>query len=110
MEICKPTKVTLKQLVEDLNLLPGTVSAFALQLINRDIVEEFQPLPAYQKRRTEILSAWWFRTLRAPYASNFFACRRHENFYCDLRADHYSPLPPNLAEFQKVYDRCQGFP
>ena len=53
MEICKPTKVTRKQLVEDFNLRPGTVSAFALQLINRAIVEEFQPLPAYQKRRSE---------------------------------------------------------
>jgi hypothetical protein len=63
MEVCKPTKVTRKQLVEDFNLRPGTVSAFALQLINRAIVEEFQPLPAYQKRRIEILSAPWFRTL-----------------------------------------------
>ena len=53
MEICKPTKVTRKQLAEDFNLRPRTVSTLALQLINRGIVEEFQPLPAYQKRRPE---------------------------------------------------------
>ena len=110
MEICKPTKVTRKQLAEDFNLRPGTVSALALQLTNRGLVEEFQPSPPYQKGRLEILSVRWFRTLGAPYASNFSACRRHKNFYCDLRADHYTPLPPNLAEFQKVYDRYQGSP
>ena len=32
MEICKPKKVTRKQLAEDFNLRPGTVSALALQL------------------------------------------------------------------------------
>ena len=106
MAICKPTKVTRKQLAEDFNLRPGTVSALALQLINRGIVEEFQPLPGDPRNIVRPVVC----TLRAPYASNFFACRRHENFYCDLRADHYSPLPLNLAEFQKVYDRCQGFP
>ena len=110
MEICKPTKVTQKQLAEDFKLRPGTVFALALQLIDRGMVEEFRPSTPYRKGRPEILSAQWFRTLGAPYAFNFSACRRHENFYCDLRADHYSPLPLNLAEFQKVYDRCQGSP
>ena len=53
MEICKPKKVTRKQLTEDFNLRPGTVSALAFQLINRCTVEEFRPLLAYQKRRPE---------------------------------------------------------
>ena len=48
MEICKPKKVTRKQLAEDFNLRPGTVSALALQLINRGLVEEFRPSPPYQ--------------------------------------------------------------
>ena len=110
MDICKPTKVTRKQLAEDFKLRPKTVSALALQLINRGLVEESQPSPPYQKGRLEILSVQWFPTLGAPYASNFSACRRHKIFYFDLRADHYSLLPPSLAEFQKVYDRCQGSP
>ena len=55
MEICKPKKVTRKQLAEDFNLRPGTVSAIALQLINRGLVEEFRPSPPYQKGRPEIL-------------------------------------------------------
>ena len=55
MEICKPKKVTRKQLAEDFNLRPGTVSALALQLINRGLVEESRPSPPYQKGRPEIL-------------------------------------------------------
>ena len=110
MDICKPTKVTRKQLAKDFKLHLETLSALALQLINRGLVEEFRPSPPYQKGRLEILSVQWFRTLGALYVFNFSACRRHKNFYCDLRADHNSPLPPNLAEFQKVYDRCQGSP
>ena len=88
MDIYKPSKVTLEQLEKDFKLRLETVSAHALQLINRSLVEEFRPSLLYQKGRLEILSAQWFRTLGAPYASNFSACRRHENFYCDLRADH----------------------
>jgi len=53
MEICKPKKVTRKQLAEDFNLRPGTVSAIALQLINRGLVGEFRPSPPYQKIRPE---------------------------------------------------------
>ena len=114
MEICKPTKVTRKQLAEDFKMRQETVSRLTLRLINRGLVGEFRPSPPYQKIRPEdtpgnIVSPV-VSHLGAPYASNFSACRRHENFYCDLRADHYSPLPRNLAEFQKVYDRCQGFP
>jgi transcriptional regulator of PTS gene len=55
MEICKPKKVTRKQLAEDFNLRPGTVSALALQLINRGLVKESRPSPPYQKGRPEIL-------------------------------------------------------
>ena len=55
MEICKPKKVTRKQLAEDFNLRPGTVSTLALQLIDRGLVEESRPSPPYQKGRPEIL-------------------------------------------------------
>jgi Mn-dependent DtxR family transcriptional regulator len=41
MDICKSTKVPRKQLADDFKLRPETVSALALQLINRGMVEEF---------------------------------------------------------------------
>ena len=63
MEICKPTKVTRKQLAEDFKMRQETVSRLTLRLINRGLVGEFRPSPPYQKIRPEILSARWFRTL-----------------------------------------------
>ena len=49
MDICKPSKVTLEQLAKDFKLRLETVSALALQLINRGLVEEFRPSPPYQR-------------------------------------------------------------
>ena len=57
MDICKPMKVTRKQLAEDFNLRLETVFTLTMQLINRGLVEEFQPSLTYQKVRPEILSA-----------------------------------------------------
>ena len=43
MEICKLNNVTRKQLAQDFELRPGTVSALVLQLIDRGLVEEARP-------------------------------------------------------------------
>lgn len=55
MEICKLKNVTRKQIAQDFELRPGTVSALVLQLIERGLVEEARPTPPYQKGRPEIL-------------------------------------------------------
>ena len=55
MEICKLNNVTRKQLAQDFELRPGTVSALVLQLIDRGLVEEARPRPPYPKGRPEIL-------------------------------------------------------
>jgi len=55
MEICKPGKVTRKQLAHDFDIRPGTVSSIVLQLIEQGLVSEGRPSAPYQKGRPEIL-------------------------------------------------------
>jgi len=55
MEICKPGKVTRKQLAHDFDIRPGTVSSIVLQLIEQGLVSEGRPAMPYQKGRPEIL-------------------------------------------------------
>lgn len=55
MEICKPKKVTRKQIAQEYDLRPGTVSALVLQLIERGLVDEGRPSTLHKKGRPEIL-------------------------------------------------------
>lgn len=55
IEICRPKKVTRKQLAADFDIRPGTVSSLVLQLIERGLVDEGRPTTPYQKGRPEIL-------------------------------------------------------
>ncbi len=55
IEICRPKKVTRKQLAADFDIRPGTVSSLVLQLIERGLVDEARPTTPYQKGRPEIL-------------------------------------------------------
>jgi len=55
LEICKPKKVTRKQLAIDFAIRPSTVSAIVLQLIDCGLVIEDRPPASHQKGRPEIL-------------------------------------------------------
>lgn len=55
MEICKPEITTRKQLAQDFDIRPGTVSSIVLELISQGLVREERPAMPYQKGRPEIL-------------------------------------------------------
>lgn len=55
MEICKPKKVTRKELAKNFNIRPGTVSNLVLELIEHGLVQEGRPTTPYQKGRPEII-------------------------------------------------------
>ncbi|HHS81968.1 MAG TPA: ROK family transcriptional regulator [Devosia sp.] len=55
IEICRPGRVTRKQLAADFAIRPGTVSRLVLDLIEAGLVEEKRPPASHQKGRPEIL-------------------------------------------------------